>query len=278
MVKYLRDGEDFGPQHFSSDFGFTQSASRKGGSMPDTNRAEAVRTRAGTKFEARDPGDMDMNDRSYDRMENEEIAREPKARGGRIKRADGGGVDDDGDVGLAKGGRIRRAFGGPIPGPAPAPNAASMTARPSAAPMAGNPLSHVQISMPASDLALMAQGAAKMGAGQAVSGLAQAARGRGGPQPVRMPGAAAIAPGAAPPPPAQGMAPVGLKRGGALTAAARKALPTKDFALPGRKYPIENESHGRNALARVAQHGSSSERAEVRSAVQRRFPDIGKKG
>jgi hypothetical protein len=62
-----------------------------------------------------------------------------------------------------------------------------------------------------------------------------------------------------------------------LTAAARKAIPKKDFALPGGRYPIEDASHARNALARVSQHGSSEEKAKVRSAVHRKYPNIGKK-
>lgn len=39
-----------------------------------------------------------------------------------------------------------------------------------------------------------------------------------------------------------------------LTTKARKALPKKDFALPGeRKYPIENRAHAANAKARATQ-------------------------
>lgn len=33
----------------------------------------------------------------------------------------------------------------------------------------------------------------------------------------------------------------------------RDALPDKDFALPGRKYPVEDAAHARNAKARAAQ-------------------------
>ena len=65
------------------------------------------------------------------------------------------------------------------------------------------------------------------------------------------------------------------KAGGKLTAADRHALPSKDFALPGERYPIEDISHGRNALARVSQHGSPEEKAKVRAAVHRKFPEIG---
>ncbi len=66
----------------------------------------------------------------------------------------------------------------------------------------------------------------------------------------------------------------GRKRGGKLTAAERHALPGKDFALPGERYPINDENHGRNALARVSQHGTPEEKATVRAAVHRKFPDI----
>jgi len=38
-----------------------------------------------------------------------------------------------------------------------------------------------------------------------------------------------------------------------LTAAKRKALPTKDFAGPDRSYPVQDKSHARNALARVSE-------------------------
>jgi len=69
----------------------------------------------------------------------------------------------------------------------------------------------------------------------------------------------------------------GRKRGGHLTAAQRHKLPAKDFALPGERYPIEDKNHARNALARVSQHGSSEEKARVRAAVHRKYPEIGKK-
>lgn len=58
----------------------------------------------------------------------------------------------------------------------------------------------------------------------------------------------------------------------------RKKLSRKSFALPGkRKYPIPDKSHARNALARVAQHGTPEEKKKVRNAVVKRFPSLGKK-
>ena len=58
----------------------------------------------------------------------------------------------------------------------------------------------------------------------------------------------------------------------------REKLPTKAFALKGRRYPIEDKAHARNALARVSQHGSSEEKAMVRRKVHAKFPDIGVHG
>src|SRR4029077_422585 len=58
-------------------------------------------------------------------------------------------------------------------------------------------------------------------------------------------------------------------------ARARRKLPKSSFALTGGRYPIHDASHARNALARVAQHGTPAEQAKVRSAVPRRYPGIG---
>jgi len=71
----------------------------------------------------------------------------------------------------------------------------------------------------------------------------------------------------------------GLRRGTAmrLTSAARNRLSAGAFALPGRRYPIQDASHARNALARVAQYGSATEKERVRAAVHRRYPGIGRK-
>lgn len=66
------------------------------------------------------------------------------------------------------------------------------------------------------------------------------------------------------------------KRGGRLTAAQRHALPSKDFVFPKTEsYPIEDKNHARNALARVSQFGSSSQKAKVRAKVHKKYPGIG---
>lgn len=66
-----------------------------------------------------------------------------------------------------------------------------------------------------------------------------------------------------------------------LSYGERKALPKQDFALPGKRqggkggYPIPDKAHARNALARVAQYGTSAQKAEVRAKVRSKYPSIG---
>lgn len=60
-----------------------------------------------------------------------------------------------------------------------------------------------------------------------------------------------------------------------LTAAQRNALPSRDFVFPKeRKFPINNPSHARNALARAAHKGGEVQR-RVRAAVHKKYPGIG---
>lgn len=63
-----------------------------------------------------------------------------------------------------------------------------------------------------------------------------------------------------------------------LTAAQRKRIPKKDFAVPSKapgsgSFPIPDAAHARDALARAS--GKSVEK-KVRAAVHRKFPGIGK--
>jgi hypothetical protein len=60
-----------------------------------------------------------------------------------------------------------------------------------------------------------------------------------------------------------------------LTASARAELKASAFALRNRRYPIEDENHARNALARVSQYGTAEEKAQVRAKVHSRYPEIG---
>lgn len=56
-----------------------------------------------------------------------------------------------------------------------------------------------------------------------------------------------------------------------LTSKERNALPETEFALPGRRYPIEDASHAANARARVEQHGTPEEKKRVFSKTAKFF-------
>ena len=47
--------------------------------------------------------------------------------------------------------------------------------------------------------------------------------------------------------------------------------------MPGRRYPVNDASHARNALSRVSANGTPAEKAAVRGKVARKFPSIGRK-
>ena len=55
-----------------------------------------------------------------------------------------------------------------------------------------------------------------------------------------------------------------------LSTKARKALPRKDFAGPGRSFPIQNRAHAKAALIDVgrAKGLSPSEKATIRSKAR----------
>jgi len=58
-----------------------------------------------------------------------------------------------------------------------------------------------------------------------------------------------------------------------LSPTARSKLSAKTFALPGRRFPLPDASHARNALAR-AHYASPSEQATIKRKVKARFPSI----
>jgi hypothetical protein len=61
-----------------------------------------------------------------------------------------------------------------------------------------------------------------------------------------------------------------------LTSAERNALPSSEFAEPAeRKYPINDPSHARNALARASQHASPAAKSKISAKVHKKFPSIG---
>jgi hypothetical protein len=60
-----------------------------------------------------------------------------------------------------------------------------------------------------------------------------------------------------------------------LTTKKRNALPKSAFAIPETEsYPIHDEAHARNALARVSANGTAEEKRRVRAAVHSRYPQI----
>lgn len=61
-----------------------------------------------------------------------------------------------------------------------------------------------------------------------------------------------------------------------LSTAQRKKLPASDFALGKGHYPINDANHARNALSRVSQNGTPAQQKEVRAAVHKKYPGIGK--
>lgn len=65
-----------------------------------------------------------------------------------------------------------------------------------------------------------------------------------------------------------------------LTNRTRKALPPKDFALPGRKYPIEDKAHAANAKARATQEFRAGNLSEGDRAIIDAKADevLGRKG
>lgn len=60
-----------------------------------------------------------------------------------------------------------------------------------------------------------------------------------------------------------------------MKASKRNRLSSRSFAIPGKRaYPINDRAHAANALARVSQHGSPSQKARVRAAVCKRYPSL----
>jgi hypothetical protein len=56
--------------------------------------------------------------------------------------------------------------------------------------------------------------------------------------------------------------------------------PPGSYALPGGgpggadAYPIDTKARGENALSRVAANGTPAEKAKVRAAVKKKYPDL----
>ncbi len=65
-----------------------------------------------------------------------------------------------------------------------------------------------------------------------------------------------------------------------LTTRKRKALPARDFAGPGRSYPVENKAHARDAKARAsaAVDAGRMSRGEERKIDAKANKKLGKTG
>jgi hypothetical protein len=60
-----------------------------------------------------------------------------------------------------------------------------------------------------------------------------------------------------------------------LTSKQRDKMKDSSFAIPEKRaYPINDMTHAKNALARVAQHGTPEEKTRVRKAVCKRYPGL----
>jgi hypothetical protein len=72
-----------------------------------------------------------------------------------------------------------------------------------------------------------------------------------------------------------------------LTAAQRKKMPKKTFAVPSKKtkknptgnggYPVPDANHARLALSMVSRYGTPAEKVAVKAKVHKKYPKIGKK-
>lgn len=62
-----------------------------------------------------------------------------------------------------------------------------------------------------------------------------------------------------------------------LTTKARKAIPASQFALPGRRYPIEDKGHAMAARSRASQFATASEKATVFKKTAKFFGAMGGK-
>ena len=58
-----------------------------------------------------------------------------------------------------------------------------------------------------------------------------------------------------------------------LTTERRAEIPGNEFALPGRRYPIHDESHARAALS-MAHYASPAEQETIKRKVHAKYPSI----
>ena len=58
------------------------------------------------------------------------------------------------------------------------------------------------------------------------------------------------------------------------TKGGRAKMSPSNFALPGKKYRLDDAAHARAALSRVAANGTPVQKAAVQKAVARKYPSI----
>lgn len=71
-----------------------------------------------------------------------------------------------------------------------------------------------------------------------------------------------------------------------LSSQGRKQVKRSNYAVPKGsgsdpnrdQYPIHDKRHAQNALSRVSQHGTPSEKSQVRRAVADKYPNVGQQG
>jgi hypothetical protein len=61
-----------------------------------------------------------------------------------------------------------------------------------------------------------------------------------------------------------------------LNAKTRAAIPSSEFAVPGRHYPIEDRGHAKAALSMVSRYGTPLEKELVRRKVAAKYGMDGK--
>lgn len=311
MVRYLKDGEDFGPTHFSEAGNFTKSASH-GPGRPNTNRAQAQRMDVGQKSTPQDPEITSGKADGYKVQQAQPLKNGGKAippMGSETYGIVGGQTDLPkrltdgmrGTNGNGMEGRVGKAMGGPLTPPGPMPAAGA------------NPLNRGRSANPIPQANALAPTTLMANRGGA----------RARPTPRVNPGPGVLgSPAGAPPTPVTPMAPPmktggrirrdmggavtqgalqqarpmvqptmampmpGMKNGGKLTAVKRQAMPRSDFALPGKgdgpkgagsgSYPIPDRNHAVAALSRASANASPAEQATIRRKVHAKFPAIGR--
>lgn len=58
------------------------------------------------------------------------------------------------------------------------------------------------------------------------------------------------------------------------TKSGRAKMSPSNFALPGKKYRIDDAAHARGSLAYVARYGTPKQKNAVRTAVAKKYPSI----